>query len=75
MDPTRRSGPAEGRPATYSTCAEITRRRRISRALDRLLGVERAVVDLDEGDYWHVTDMDLGVPERERIGRELAGAR
>lgn len=75
--PDGRTGPREkAGPATPSTGrvahpADIRRRRRISRALDRCCGIDREPVDLPD-DCWHVWGMDLGVPERERAGRAAA---
>lgn len=50
-------------------------RRRISRELDELLAeIGDSVPNPEpgiEGDYWHDSHMDLGLPERERVGRQL----
>jgi hypothetical protein len=86
MDPTRTGRPEE-RPATYvhhdvdlrvrhrsDFLRVLCNRRRVSRALDDLCGIERAEIDLSVGDYWHDVHMDLDVSEREIAGRVLAGA-
>jgi hypothetical protein len=53
---------------------KVTRRRRISRELDRLLGVERGEVVLVDVDLYADGHLDLTVPERDRAGRALLGA-
>lgn len=69
----------------YDRASRLAQRRRSSRELDDLLAPEPAVVHCpccrlsaeigqNLADFWHVTGMDLGVPEREYAGRELAAA-
>lgn len=74
--PAERSGPAttQGPPADHPDVRTVTRRRRIARELDRLLGVDRAEVDITAVNYWHVTYMDQGWIDRDHAGRALLEA-
>jgi hypothetical protein len=62
----------------------LVRRRRWSVELDELLAddcdsrspgcSDETVSDLEVADWWHVTMMDAGLAERDKVGRQLLAA-
>ncbi len=78
--PSSRAAEAGAAPSRCTTTVPVRYDRRryrqarwVRREFDALLGLElEPVVLVDRGDYYLDCGMHLGVPERDRVGREMA---
>jgi len=74
--PRRATVIATGRARGFGLWLRLRHRRRVSKALDRLLlglpGIDPWSLSVPVGDPAHDLGLDLGWPERDAAGRELA---